>query len=87
MLTIPSEIFGVETYLVEAGIIALYIALGCWLIGQWARHDEPPPRPWKWGDPIRRAKQSFEERLFAHLGGLVTFGAIVTLGTKQAGIW
>jgi hypothetical protein len=83
---IPRELFGLETWVIGVGATALYLALGCWLTGRWARFDDPPPRPWKWGDPVRRAKPPLIDRIIYALGPIVTFMATVIFGLKGLGV-
>ena len=84
-MSIPAEIFGVETWILGLGGAAFYLALGAYLFGAWARHDEPSPRPWKWGDAPRRAKLSTLDRLIQHAGPFAIAATAVAYALRGLG--
>ncbi len=86
MVTQPSQILGLDTLCIEALGLALYVAVGVWLIARWARCDEPPPKPWRWGDPPRRARPSILDRVFFHAGPFAIVAAAVAYALRGLGV-
>jgi hypothetical protein len=85
-MQIPSNLCGIDLLFCEWVAIAAYLALGAWLWFRWARHEDKPLAPWKWGDAPRRPAQSFVERALAHVGGIAVFLTICVFGLHGLGI-
>ena len=85
-MQLPTSLCGIDILFAEWVAIAAYLALGIWLIAQWACHEEKPLPNWRWGDPIHRPGKSFEARVIEHIGGVAVFLSICVFGLRGLGL-
>jgi hypothetical protein len=82
----PIQLCGIDLLYAEWIAIAAYLALGAWLWFRWARDPEITMHQWKFGDPPRRPRQSFVERVYAHIGGVAVFLTCCIFALQRLGI-